>query len=1027
MKTKLRIVGWLVLLALSMFNLQLSTAHAQGTAFTYQGRLNNGANPTTGIYDLRFTIYDAVGGGSASGVLTNAATPVTNGLFTVTLDFGGGVFTGNARWLEIAVRTNGATAFTTLAPRQPVTPTPYAILAGSATTASTAANVPASGIGAGTANISITGNAGTATSAAYAGSAAMAYTAVTATAATTATNLIGNVSDAQLSANVARLNGTNNFTGTNTFVGVTIATNVNNVFAGTFLGNGGGLTNLNTAQFANSVLTNNQTGVTLNGTFAGNGASLTNVNAAALNGLSATSFWQLGGNNVSGGQFLGSTNSQALEFKVNNVRALRLEPTTTDSTHSNIVNVVGGSPVNTIASGVYGSVIAGGGAANYSGITPASNSISSDMSFLGGGWGNSIQLNASSSFLGGGVGNSIQTNAYFSFLGGGQRNSIQTNAYTSFLGGGNGNSIQTNAQYSVLGGGNGNSIQPIAQYSVLGGGSGNSIQLNAWQSFLGGGQDNSIQPNAYRSFLGGGYYNSIQTNADNSFLGGGSGNSIQLNAGSSFLGGGSGNSIQTSAYQSFLGGGLNNSIQTNAYRSFLGGGYNNSIQLNDYYSFLGGGTNNSIQANASYSVLGGGQDNSIQLVAYYSFLGGGLDNSIQTNAQYSVLGGGRSNVVSGVGAVVVGGGFDGSSTLGNTASGAASVVVGGCNNAALGNFSFAAGYGAQANYKGDFVWADSQVANFNSTANDQFLIRVQGGVGINTNNPNGAALNVNGSVVATSFSGFGAGLTSLNAANLTGTIPLARLPAAVVTNNESGVTLGGLNINGANLVMNDKDIQLRSTYDHGIGWYGSGKPFAGVSVDGPVVYGYGGGGLGIVHSGSTSNIVVYWNSSGYVGIGTTSPDALLTVNGAADKPGGGSWSTFSDVRLKKNIQPLSGVLQKLLTLRGVSFEYKEPEKIHELSGERIGMIAQEVEQVFPDWVESGPEGYKRLTYRGFEALTVEALRELRDEKDVQLQARDAEMQGLNLKMEQKETEITELKARLERLEQLVTAKNGGGR
>ena len=164
------------------------------------------------------------------------------------------------------------------------------------------------------------------------------------------------------------------------------------------------------------------------------------------------------------------------------------------------------------------------------------------------------------------------------------------------------------------------------------------------------------------------------------------------------------------------------------------------------------------------------------------------------------------------------------------------------------------------------------------------------------------------------------------------------------------------------------------------------------------------------------------NNNGNVGIGTTSPDALLTVNGAADKPGGGSWSTFSDVRLKKNIQPLSGVLQKLLALRGVSFEYKEPEKIHELSGERIGMIAQEVEQVFPDWVESGPEGYKRLTYRGFEALTVEALRELRDEKDAQLQARDAEMQGLNQKVEQKETEITELKARLERLEQLVPQK-----
>ncbi|MBL8010714.1 MAG: hypothetical protein JNJ64_08905, partial [Flavobacteriales bacterium] len=52
--------------------------------------------------------------------------------------------------------------------------------------------------------------------------------------------------------------------------------------------------------------------------------------------------------------------------------------------------------------------------------------------------------------------------------------------------------------------------------------------------------------------------------------------------------------------------------------------------------------------------------------------------------------------------------------------------------------------------------------------------------------------------------------------------------------------------------------------------------------------------------------------------------------------------------------------------------------IHELPGTRIGFIAQEVEQVMPDWVEE-VDGYKRLTIRGFEALAVEALRELHAE------------------------------------------------
>lgn len=118
----------LILLTLTSDILQL---HAQGTAFTYQGGLNDGVNPANGTYDLRFTIHDSSGGpGVVAGPLTNSPTSVSNGLFTVTLDFGEGVFTGADRWLDIAVRTNGGGAFTALAPRQKLTPTPYAITSG---------------------------------------------------------------------------------------------------------------------------------------------------------------------------------------------------------------------------------------------------------------------------------------------------------------------------------------------------------------------------------------------------------------------------------------------------------------------------------------------------------------------------------------------------------------------------------------------------------------------------------------------------------------------------------------------------------------------------------------------------------------------------------------------------------------------------------------------------------------------------------------------------------------------------------
>jgi N-acetylneuraminic acid mutarotase len=132
---------WRLLLAcllLSTLHPQLSTVFAQGTAFTYQGRLNDGVNPASGIYDLRFTIYDLPGAGAAvAGPLTNAPVAVSNGLFTVALDFGA-VFNGAPRWLEIGVRPGGGAGdFTTLSPRQAISPTPYAMFA---TTAGTVPN-----------------------------------------------------------------------------------------------------------------------------------------------------------------------------------------------------------------------------------------------------------------------------------------------------------------------------------------------------------------------------------------------------------------------------------------------------------------------------------------------------------------------------------------------------------------------------------------------------------------------------------------------------------------------------------------------------------------------------------------------------------------------------------------------------------------------------------------------------------------------------------------------------------------------
>ena len=216
----------------------VEASHAQGTAFTYQGQLNDGGSPATGNFDLRFQIYDAVTNGNAIGFpLTNSAVAVNNGLFATTLDFGAGIFTGTNYWLQIGVQTNGLTnAFTSLIPRQPVLPVPYAIFANSAsnllgTLAATQLNgtLPSSAFAGYTNTVSLTNSANL-----FSGTFSGTFNG-------NGTNLLnlnasqltgGIVGDARLSSNVPLLNGNQTFSGANNL------TNGNNSFVGSFFGNG---------------------------------------------------------------------------------------------------------------------------------------------------------------------------------------------------------------------------------------------------------------------------------------------------------------------------------------------------------------------------------------------------------------------------------------------------------------------------------------------------------------------------------------------------------------------------------------------------------------------------------------------------------------------------------------------------------------------------------------------------------------------------------------------------------------------
>jgi hypothetical protein len=104
-------------------------AAGQNSAFTYQGQLTDGATPANGTYDLQFTLFDAAMSGMQKGAtVTKDDVSVANGVFTVQLDFGAGVFDGGARWLELGVRAGSSTgAFQLLSPRQALNAAPYAL------------------------------------------------------------------------------------------------------------------------------------------------------------------------------------------------------------------------------------------------------------------------------------------------------------------------------------------------------------------------------------------------------------------------------------------------------------------------------------------------------------------------------------------------------------------------------------------------------------------------------------------------------------------------------------------------------------------------------------------------------------------------------------------------------------------------------------------------------------------------------------------------------------------------------------
>ena len=1026
MKTPTRYTRIVTLLTLLVLSGGPVLAAPLGTAFTYQGKLVEGGNPANGSYDLKFTLYDALSSGSVvAGPLTNAATGVTNGLFTVALDFGTGVFDGNVRWLEIGVRTNGSGAFSPLNPRQALTPAPYALY---------------------------TPNAGAAAS--VSGSVA-------------ASQITGTLPDTQLPASVARTN----------------------------------------------------------------------------------QVWLLGGNSgtTPGTQFLGTTDNQPLELKVNAQRVLRIEPLFSP-------NLIGGQQENRAGSGVYGATIAGGGKPSEPNVVEGSMAsivggtrqyVAGPGSFVGGGYANQIASNSfdsvvtggfsnqigsasSDSVISGGFNNMIWSVADFATIGGGKFNVAtnreatvaggaynQARGFSSTVGGGGGNinqsdwavitagrdnRIDVDSPYSTIGGGINNIVWSVADVATIGGGRFNMVsnheatvsgggynQALGFSSTVGGGDGNINQSDwaviaagggnridAYSPYstIGGGVNNIVWSLADATTIGGGRFNVVsnqeatvsgggynQALGFSTTVGGGGGNINQSDWAVIAAGGG--NRIEAQSPYSTIGGGINNHITAlsfgatiaggTDHYmagprGFVGGGYSHRIASNSFDSVITCGFSNQIGSASSDSVIAGGANNIVWSVADVATIGGGRFNVVSNHEATVSGGGY-------NQAIGFSSTVGGGGGNINQSDWAvIAAGRGNRIDAQSPY----STIAGgaWNIVGTNSSFSAVGGGTDNNiaANAAYGTLAGGRSNQIGTNaaYSAIGGGYSNNIAANASyATIPGGYQNAATNYAFAAG-RRAKANHTGSFVWADSTDADFASTTSNqfniratgGVG-IGTADPAATLDVYGPQNIGTSSD--GIVNIGNSSGFHVtldsnelharsgsgtstlYLNDFGGninvgrqlyvvygsgVGVGTSSLAGYkFYVNGTAYSTGG--WSG-SDARWKCNIRPITEALKKVMHLQGVTYDWRRdefPDKNFDASPE-LGFLAQEVERVIPEAVRTDADGYKAIAYEKLTAVLTEGVKQQQHEID-SLKTQNARL----------ERAVVELKALVEMLSKKV---NGGG-
>ncbi len=425
--------------------------------------------------------------------------------------------------------------------------------------------------------------------------------------------------------------------------------------------------------------------------------------------LASGGSWKLAGNaGTTGSDFLGTTDNQPLNLRVNNARSLRLEPAS-DGTNPS-PNVIGGTADNSVTAGVLSATIGGGGRGTPS--DPASaNRVTDNQGTVGGGANNQA-----------GDGAGTVADRTLATVGGGSNNSATGQSATV----GGGFSGIASGNRATVGGGNSNIAS--GDRATVPGGSSNTAQGNF--SLAAGRDAQANHPGAFvwadsRSFI-------FPSTAQDQF-------SVRSTGGARLVSAIDGSGNPASGLELPAGGsGWSTLVNGQPFDIRVNGSRGLRIDPASDGGFLspnviGGVADNTVTPGVFAATIGGGgrifnsdPSTANKVLGSFGTIGGGGGNEVGDAAainpvMFGTVAGGVSNRASGSSATVGGG-------ISNTASGPQSAVPGGSSNTASAAESFAAGRRAKSNHNGAFVWADSNNLDFASTAQNQFSVRSTGGV-----------------------------------------------------------------------------------------------------------------------------------------------------------------------------------------------------------------------------------------------------------------------------------------------------------